>query len=288
MSDTLVLRRGGCELELLPWLGGAIGRFDVDGRPVLRPTPQGVTNVLETASFPLVPYANRIAGGRFTFAGAGYVLPSNFAGFEHPLHGLGWVKRWDVIEADLTSAAITCSHLADEHWPWNWSATQHFALTEGGLKVSLELVNTSAQAMPSGLGQHPYIVRGGTERLAFAATGVWENDEATIPVRALPAGAFGDFVQGHILDAERLIDNCYFGWRGEVDWGPAISLHSRSAGFLHVFAPPGEDFICLEPTSQMPDALNRADFAEAGGVSLAPGARQVLDLEIRARPSPRP
>ncbi|KMS56280.1 epimerase [Novosphingobium barchaimii LL02] len=278
------MRQGSYELEILPRLGGAIGRFDVAGRPILRPTPQGTANVLETASFPLVPYANRIAGGRFTFAGAEHVLPSNFAGFVHPLHGLGWVKRWDVTEATSASAAITCSHLADEHWPWSWSATQHFSLDGAGLNVSLELINTSAEAMPSGLGQHPYFVRGVAQKLAFSAAGVWENDEAMIPVQTLPAEAFGDFAQGHVPDNHRLIDNCYFGWRGEAQWGAEISLHSRSARFLHVFAPPGEDFICLEPTSQMPDALNRPDFAAAGGVTLAPGARQVIDLEIRVRP----
>ena len=46
------------------------------------------------ASFPLVPFVNRIRGGRFTFRGREVRLAPNMAGDPSPLHGQGWLNPW--------------------------------------------------------------------------------------------------------------------------------------------------------------------------------------------------
>ena len=63
----LSLGCGDLTLELLPDLGAAVATLRYQGRDVLRPTPRGANDPFETAAFVLVPYANRIAGGRFQF-----------------------------------------------------------------------------------------------------------------------------------------------------------------------------------------------------------------------------
>lgn len=277
------LRRGKAEAKLLPHLGGAVGSFTVEGRNILRSTPEHATDPLETACFPLVPYANRIAVGRFTFAGTSYALPPNHPGFPHPLHGLGWVKPWVVAAQTESMAVLTLSHQADEHCPWGWSAVQRIALSEHALCISLELTNTSARAMPAGLGLHPYLVRESGDVLQFEACGLWHNDPAMIPDRVAEADALGTFARGAVPSPHALIDNCYFGWTGTARWSDSVSVKARGSRFLHVFAPPGEDFVCLEPTSQMPDALNRPDGEQAGVTVLAPGATQALEMEIGVR-----
>lgn len=169
------LRSGSSEATLLPHLGGSIGGFWVDGRAILRPAPQDTASPLDAACFPLVPYANRIAGGRFSFAGEDYALPRNVAGFEHPIHGLGWIMPWAVKTQENDRAILACMHSVDEHWPWDWSATQTFVLENGALQVTLEVTlevtNHSGRAMPCGLGQHPYFVRDPGASLSFAASG---------------------------------------------------------------------------------------------------------------------
>jgi aldose 1-epimerase len=279
----ITLRQGAAQASLLPHLGGAVGSFTIEGRAVLRPTPEHATDPLETACFPLVPYPNRIAAGRFTFAGKAYAIPPNHPAFPHPLHGLGWLKPWAVTAQAQNTAALTCSHKADENWPWDWSATQRFELSEHALRITLELVNGAEQAMPAGLGLHPYFVRRAGDALRFAAAGVWHNDEAMLPVRPGAADALGDFMHGAMPSERSLIDNCFFGWTGAANWGEAVTVTATGSSFLHVYAPPGEDFVCLEPTSQMPDALNQADFLKAGGTVLKPGASQVLGMEIGVR-----
>lgn len=283
MNDPLVLTSARSQARLLPGLGGAVGSFSVGGRDILRPTPADATDPLETACFPLVPYANRIAEGRFTFEGADYALPPNHPAFPGPLHGLGWMKAWSVTEHDATTAILKCTHSADAHWPWDWSAVERFELIDGALRITLELTNLSQQSMPAGLGLHPYFPHAPHDELQFDAAGLWQNDEAFIPARQLPAEALGDFAAGAVPSPASLIDNCYFGWQGTARWGETTTVRSRQAPFLHVFVPPGQDFVCLEPMTQMPAALNQPDFAAAGGIVLAPGATQVLEMEIGVR-----
>jgi aldose 1-epimerase len=199
----ITLRQGAAQASLLPHLGGAVGSFTVEGHAVLRPTPEHATDPLETACFPLVPYPNRIAAGRFTFAGKAYAIPPNHPAFPHPLHGLGWLKPWAVTAQTQNTAALTCSHKADENWPWDWSATQRFELSEHALRITLELVNGAEQAMPAGLGLHPYFVRRAGDALRFAAAGVWHNDEAMLPVRPGAADALGDFKHGAMPSERR-------------------------------------------------------------------------------------
>ena len=69
----LILSTGSLELTLNPSVGGSISALEWiagDRRvPVLRKCNSCSENVLEAASFPLVPYVNRIRGGRFAFRG---------------------------------------------------------------------------------------------------------------------------------------------------------------------------------------------------------------------------
>jgi aldose 1-epimerase len=86
------LAAGGWSATIRPELGGAVLGLDWRGHPVLRPTPDGSNDILETACFPLVPYANRIAGGRFAFGGHRVALPVPERFAPHALHGDGWLR----------------------------------------------------------------------------------------------------------------------------------------------------------------------------------------------------
>ena len=70
----IVLAASDWTTVLRPELGGSVASLTWKGRDVLRPTPAEATDPLQTACFPLVPYANRIAGGRFAFGGREAVL----------------------------------------------------------------------------------------------------------------------------------------------------------------------------------------------------------------------
>ncbi len=258
----LHLEAGDWKVALQPELGGTIAALTFQGRDVLRPTPAGATNPLETACFPLVPYANRIADGRFVFAGESYGLPRNMDGQDHPLHGVGWLRGWDVQATDAGAAVLIHTHEADANWPWSYRAEQHVSLDESGLHVSLSVQNTTDCAMPAGLGFHPYFPADAETRLSFDAKSVWLADDAMLPTDRAGANQLADWSRGETVVRSTLIDNAYEGWSKDATIATrndTITLSGEGTPYLHVFTPPGLGFFCAEPVSDMPNALNLAD-----------------------------
>lgn len=278
----MTLRAGDWTLALRPDLGGAIGALRFAGRDILRPTPDEATDVLQTACFPLLPYANRIDRGRFTFSGRRVDLGPT-PGFEpHALHGVGWRAPWRM-EADAWSATMTLDHAAGD-WPWAFRAEQSFTLTDDGLVVSLSMTNTGRDPMPAGLGLHPYFVRRPGARLALGGRQVWTTDASLIPIALRPADAVFDWSGGPALDTAPFVDNAYAGWVGLArlaDEAGVVELRAATA-FVHVYAPRDEAFVCVEPVTHRPDALNAPASEPSGLVILAPGETLSLAMSLTA------
>src|SRR5215210_3760440 len=177
-------------LELSPSIGGSISAFewldDNCARPILRKCNSPLENVLEAASFPLVPFVNRIRGGRFAFREHEVELAPNMSGDPSPLHGQGWLHAWVVEDAGETDAMLSFRHDAGQ-WPWAYEARQEFALDAGGLSLALICRNTSDEPMPCGLGQHPYFPCGPATRIDTGVSHAWTIDEHVLPVQEVPA-----------------------------------------------------------------------------------------------------
>ncbi|MES3151620.1 aldose 1-epimerase [Sphingomonas faeni] len=256
----LHLEAGDWRLTLQPELGGTIAALAYQGRDILRPTPPGATSPLETASFPLVPYANRIADGRFTVDGIDYHIPLNMSDQVHPLHGLGWLSGWAVEASDPVSAVLVHVHEGDERWPWAYRAEQHFTLEANGLRVSLSVENRDSKPMPAGLGFHPYFPADGTTRLTFDAQSVWLSTADLLPTKQASADHFADWSTGAAVARDTLIDNAYDGWSGTATIETAddiVLLAGEGTPYFHVFMPPGLGFYCAEPVSDLTNAINR-------------------------------
>jgi len=269
----------GWALELLPALGGAIGALRHNGNDVLRATPEDATDALATGCFPLVPYANRIAHGRFEFGGQEYQLPLNFGDHPHSLHGLGWQAEWAVVEAGIDHATLTHAHDGGAGWPWAYRAEQRFVLAPVAVRVELSITNTGDALMPAGIGLHPYFPCDAETYLTFSAERVWLADDTMLPTQAAEPAHFGDWSAGAPVAGETLIDNAYEGWRGaariEQGWG-GVEMRGEGADVLHVYRPPGAAFFCVEPVGHLPDAINRD-----GMDLLAPGETRTLAMVLR-------
>jgi aldose 1-epimerase len=277
--ETISLSDGELTLELLPDLGAAVASLRHQGRDVLRPTPPGASDPFETAAFALVPFANRIAGGRFHVDGREVRLERNAPGQAHPLHGHAWRRAWRVESVAPSSAVLSFEHPADS-WPWHYAATQTLMLRAQRLEVLLTLENRDATPMPAGLGWHPYFHKGAGALLKAQLEGVWLTDEELLPVRLAPGTQFGRWDRGDALARPQLIDHCHTGWAGVAEIllpeeRLCLALTASDAlRWLHIYSPPGQDFFCVEPVSQMPDAVNRSAPASiTGNRLLAPGER---------------
>jgi aldose 1-epimerase len=245
--------------------------------------------VLDAASFPLVPYVNRIRGGCFSFRGREVRLAPNMAGDPSPLHGQGWLSAWTVEEASERHALLTFRHEAGE-WPWSYEARQVFALDEGGLSVTLSCGNVSDEPMPCGLGQHPYFPCGPQTRLDAHVTHAWTINENVLPVEKVPAE--GRYDLNNRLVCGQGLDNGFGGWGGaarmsDPDWPYELRLSSADVHFFQLYSPPDGAIFVAEPVSHANAALNapEEDWAELGMRVLEPGDEMSLAMRLDVVPA---
>jgi aldose 1-epimerase len=278
--------------ELAPHIGGSVLSLRRGAQPILRPTSAEALasgSVRRTACYPLVPYANRIAQGRFRWEGVEYALPQNFPGSAHPLHGVGWRRAWQIVCAEADSCRLRLEYRplreAASDWPFAFDMEQEISLRTGGLTISLSVVNTSDSTAPLGLGLHPWFVRHGSERIQFTAAGAWRNDADML--RSAPmSGDVWNYSEGQRVAAHEL-DNDFFGWDGSarIDSGDAPPIRITASGIfsvLRVFTPPAQDCFALEPVSHLSNAINCPSDAGAGMFNAAPGARLAGTVRIGA------
>lgn len=281
-QSLITLRSGAAVLDLLPEVGGAVGRFRVDSIDVLRPAPPGTRDPLTTASFPLVPFANRIAFGVFDFGGETICLPRNFGDHPHVLHGHGWKSPWRLEELQPDRATLSYDHAADA-WPWSYKAHQIFTLAPRELHIALVLTNTSSRPMPASLGFHPYFPKHPRTLLQASVEGVWLSDPTGIPTEQAGRSRFLDLAAGAQLDTAPFVDHCHFGWAGEaVIEQPDHRIVLRASSnlrFLHCFVPVGADVFCAEPMSAMPDAVHRSTD-DSGLTTVLPGQSLAASVRI--------
>lgn len=247
--------------ELRPEIGGCLAALSCDGVPVLRKMAEEAKHPLESSCFPLVPYCNRIAGGRFRWNGREVSIAPNLAPQRHPLHGLGWLLPWRVVRRDAASALLEHAYDGAGEWPWVYVAHQHVALDETGCTIRLMVQNRAAEAAPMGLGLHPYFRRSPETRVQFAAEAMLGIDGEFLPDGAHhPPDSLASWSHGAALPDE-LVDHCFAGWAGTAtisDGQGTISLRGFGAPHCHVFAPSGGEELCLEPVSHTPDVLSHA------------------------------
>ena len=291
--EQVILHNGRLELALNPCVGGSISRFEwVDDehrrRPLMRGCNNRSVNVLEAASFPLVPFVNRIRGSSFAFRGREVTLAPNMAGDPSVLHGQGWLGRWSVVGSSEAEAGLLFAHEAGE-WPWSYEARQDFALDEGGLAVRLACRNTSAEPMPCGLGQHPYFHCGPGTRLDTVVTHAWEIDEQVLPIGTVPAEGRFDLRDRAVCG--QALDHGFGGWGGKVrihdpGWPVELILSSPDARFFQLYSPADGGIFVAEPVSHANAALNEPEetWPELGLRVLEPGEEMYLDMRIEVRP----
>ena len=292
-SDLLTLSSTDLQLELSPSIGGAISRLSyiAGSEPwsILRDCHTPLENVLEAASFPLVPFVNRVRGGSFSFRGRTVSLSPNMAGDPSPLHGQGWLNAWTVDNLTGSEATLSYRHGPGE-WPWAYASQQQFRVEAGVLWVRLTCRNTSGEPMPCGLGQHPYFPCSAETRIETKASHVWTIDEDVLPVDKIPATGRYDLTDRLICAQD--LDHGFGGWSGcalidDPDWPYELELSSREARFFQIYSPASGRFFVAEPVTHANAAMNapEPDWPELGFRVLEPDEEMRLDmrLEVRAK-----
>jgi aldose 1-epimerase len=282
------LLAGALELILNPALGGAIRYLSWMGEggrvPLLRASREGGDSVLDMASFPLVPYVNRIRGGRFAFREREVVLAPNMAGDISPLHGQGWLGEWSVESCSADRAELRFVHSAGE-WPWSYEARQVFALDERGLSLRLECRNLDASRCPAALGStltSPAPPTRGSKRTWRPHSRSTRN---VLPVGEVPATGRFDLRDRAVCGQG--LDHGFGGWAGaavmtDPAWPAPLRLVSGQARFFQLYSPESGGIFVAEPVTHANAALNEPEerWAELGMRVLEPGEAMHLDMRL--------
>lgn len=267
------LKLDSLEADLAPELGGGIAAFRYRGRPIFNKPAPGARDVTALGEFPMGPYVNRIAHGRFDWRGETIVLPRNRADQIHPLHGLGWQRAWtsERLAPHVARMRLTCD--ASPHWPWECVAMERVVtLTESGMDVAFSLTHDDPRPMPASIGLHPHFASKGA-RVQFRSDAMWLSSADGIPLLRQRTEEV-DVLAAGVTVAELDVDDCFAGWdgRAEISW-PDRTLYIETdppQRFVQLYVPRGADYFCLEPQSAMPDAVNHTS-EESGAVELVRG-----------------
>lgn len=293
MAAVITLAAGSMRAEVAPAIGGALLSLSRDGADIMRPTPADAVatgQVRRTACYPMLPYANRIADGRFLFAGRWHHIPRNTPDITHQLHGLGWQREWVVDEQSDTHVRLRLSHQpatdGQGDWPYAFTAQMAYRLDDTGLEIGLDLTNDSQGMAPAGMGLHPFFLRGAGTMLRFSSLSYWRSGADGLPDKVvMPPDP--DFRHGRHLD-DSVVDGDFPGWAGIAHMtgsvpGTLVSLRAdRIFGTLRVYTPAGRDFFAVEPVTHGANALNQPELPPMA--ILAPGASLSGVVRINAEP----
>lgn len=286
-AEAITLACGRTSLGVLPGVGGALAWLTVDGYDLLRPfNPRSATTShpeRQSAGYPLVPYSNRIADGRFNWLNEQIELNRNFGDHPHSIHGFGWQNAWTATRQTAQQTTLELTHYSDGHWPWPCLTSQTMSVSEDRIELSLSLCNRGQSAMPAGLGWHPYFQRTERMRLQFNAHRVWTMDTRQLPERMVAVPDKWDFSRERAVDWPDL-DHCFSGWSGEAliswpEYGLRLNMQCPDAvNHLVVFTPRERDFIAVEPVTHVSNALNLFSPTAQGIAILGPGETMTRHL----------
>ena len=280
--ELITLRHEATRVQICPVAGGGIVRFWHDDgvrlRDWLRPVRQETIHPQrggDMGSYPLVPYCNRIRVGRFSFQGQQVQLPLNAEPQPHSLHGHGWQAEWQVVTVSTGQLTLEYQHQADA-WPWPYRVRQTFSVGRQRLQIELQLENLSDSAMPAGLGLHPFFIRTPRSRVYAEIDQIWLTDAEVMPLELVAPEPARDPRRGIRVNQVRL-DNNYTGWRGlaRIQWpewqAEMTILAEPPLDHLVLFTPADKPVVCVEPVSNVTDAVNLTTRSDTGLHSLEPG-----------------
>ena len=271
---TLRLENRALRADVLPEAGGGLLRFDwlSDGDvvPLFRPgeVDAALQDPRTLACFPLVPWSNRIGGGRFTFEGRVVEVPLTRDGEAYPLHGHGWLMPWRVVSQ--TAASVELASVVDSGQPFRYAARLRYTLSADSLHVLLSVRNEGTP-LPFGLGLHPFFPRTPDVRLQARATAMWQAAPDHLPtvLQAPPADA--DFHKLRPLAAAADINHSFEGWDGhaEIVWPDhrlSLSIAADTSRYV-LYTPVGYDFFCFEPVDHAINAHNLPGLPQDHGLT---------------------
>ncbi|MDI7418734.1 aldose-1-epimerase [Cronobacter turicensis] len=281
-GTTIALTAGEWQAEIVT-VGAGLASLTRRQRHVVIPHPPEAMPLAHLGKV-LMPWPNRIADGRFTFAGQTLTPAINDRVGNTAIHGLLAWHNWAIREQSPTHVVLSAFLPPTYGYPFMLTADVTYQLDEdAGLRVRIAGTNAGDAPAPYGVGLHPYLTCNlhviDACELTLPAAEMLEVDAA----RLRPARDGGLDFRAPRRIADTLIDHT-FKALSPSHWEARLS-HATMSVWLRAEAPwiqvySGEKLgrvgLAIEPMSCPPNAFNSGIDL----VRLTPGQTHTMNIEI--------
>jgi aldose 1-epimerase len=260
-GDQYVLSAGEYQATVTE-LGAGLRELSYAGRPALSGYQADEVPPAGSGEL-LIPWPNRVDGGRYSFGGGSYQLDLSEPKAGNAIHGLTRWVSWAGVDAQPAAAELAYTLHGQPGYPFCLELAARYELAADGLTVSVTARNAGSRPAPYGTGQHPYLTAGAPLvdecRLELPAAAWLPADDRGIP-DGVPQDVTGtpfDFRQARPVGAAR-IDHAFTGLTRDAD-GRAWARLSGPAGTVALWAGPGYGWLqAFTGDTLGPDRARRA------------------------------
>jgi aldose 1-epimerase len=282
----------------------AFGRIHRHGEFVdfMRPTdPSHYERASDCASYLLVPWSNRVAGGEFRFRDKPYRLAIN-SDDHTAIHGVVKFHPWKLERADRARLVATFQSKRVEpegsaNFPFAFSVRAEFSVEGSRFVNRITLKNEDTAAMPAGIGHHPYFQRALTSptdevRVEIPCAEYFPAQKAIPTGPPIPVDSRLDFRASRPV-GDLFIDDCLTTrQRGRPivfsypQSGVTVALQADDV-FEQVvlYAPVGRTYFAVEPVTNANDGFNLFErgMPGSGVFVLEPGEERTATFTLELK-----
>jgi galactose mutarotase-like enzyme len=251
-TDEILLHDGTSVASIAPHRGAIATKLEIAGKRVLfmdAETLRDPTKNVRGGIPVLFPTPGKLVDDAWEYAGKSGSMKQ---------HGFARNVAWRAVDKSPSSVTLTFESNAETRaqYPWEFTFDMIFTLAGKTLRLEQRITNKSEEAMPYGVGFHPYFYVPDAEkantRIATKARRAFDNVTKQ-PIELTRIDLTQKEVDLHLLD--------HGSTESELAWPGGTVRVRGSEDYTHwvVWTLAGRDFVCLEPWTCPGNAINTGD-----------------------------
>ena len=247
-------------------VGGGLRQYSVAGRQLL--DGYGADEMCSSGRGQvLIPWPNRIEGGRYEFDGESYALALDEPERGNAIHGLVRWSAWRAAQQDGDGVVMEYTLHPQPGYPFSLALSIDYTLSGGGLGVRTTATNVGPAACPYGAGAHPYLTLGTSTvnslLVSAPARTVIRSDDRGLPLdEEQVEGTEYDFRQSRLL-GETKLDHAFTDMDRDDDGLARVELVDPAGDArLTLWADKAYSYLQLFTGDPLPDVTRRSIAVE--------------------------
>lgn len=262
---THLLENKSWQVGILPGQGASLAharaRYSGAWVDITRPTPDGG----KPGSFLMLPWANRLRDGQFTFNGETHQLRTE-KDDGSARHGDVRKRAWETVRQSDTVARyhFESATYANFNFPFALAVDLDYTLNDTDFIWRVTLTSRDPRSFPAGFGFHPYFMRYGTmPQLHVPADREWLLTDYYPDAPPQTISAPADFRTPRPVPVDTMLDNLLTGRDPETpirllypDWNLIVEIHADPVFAQVLLFTSPDDTIAVEPQTNANNGFN--------------------------------